>query len=144
MFEKVLFSTDLSKYALKVLDYLDQIPRVREVVLFHVIRFTPISPPPQPRASDYRLYLDEAEARLNEQKAYLGKRGLKAKIILGLVKIDHIEGLDILKLRPEINMLEGIDLAEVIQRTTDIEDVVLVTMGAMGKGFVKDGSIGRS
>jgi len=31
MSEKVLFSTDLSKYALKMLDYPDQIPRVRVV-----------------------------------------------------------------------------------------------------------------
>jgi hypothetical protein len=37
-----------------------------------------------------------------------------------------------------------IDLAEVIQRATDIEDVSLVTMGAMGKGFVKGGFIGKS
>jgi hypothetical protein len=47
MFEKMLFSTDLSNYALKVLDYLDQIPRVREVVLFHVIDLAPSHPPTQ-------------------------------------------------------------------------------------------------
>jgi hypothetical protein len=54
MFENVLFPTDLSEYALKVLDYLDQIPGIREVVQFHVINLAPSYP--QPRASDYILY----------------------------------------------------------------------------------------
>ena len=54
-FEKVLFSTDLSKYALKVLGYPDQIPRVSERVRFHVIDLAP-SHPPKLRASEDRLY----------------------------------------------------------------------------------------
>lgn len=56
------------------------------------------------------------------------ERGLKAKIILCLVKIDHIGCIGILKLCPETDMLEGIALAEVIQRAADIEEVSLVTM----------------
>ena len=127
MFEKVLFPTDLSEYALKVLDYLDQIPGIREVVQFHVIILTPSYPPSLGPQIIYSI-LDEAEARLNEQKAYLEESGLKAKIIRGLVKRDHIGCLGILKLCPETDMLEGIALAEVIQRAADIEEVSLVTM----------------
>lgn len=143
MFEKVLFPTDLSKYALKVLDYLDQIPGIREVVLFHVIDLTPSHASSQ-GPQIIGAILDEAEARLKEQKVYLEEKGLKAKMDLGLVRGDLDSGFDLLRLYPEIEMIEGADLADAIQKAADIEGTSLVAIGAAGKGFIRGTSIGRS
>jgi nucleotide-binding universal stress UspA family protein len=76
MFKKVLVPTDFSKYSQKVLECAKELPGVKSVVLLHVIG----PADPLARVWDPGGRVDEARAKLDEQKKFLEGSSLNIKM----------------------------------------------------------------
>lgn len=74
MFEKILFPTDFSEFAQRMLGCVSGIPGVREVVLLHIIDATEYSV----HGWTHGPELENARLLMDERKTFLEKRGLKA------------------------------------------------------------------
>jgi nucleotide-binding universal stress UspA family protein len=72
MFEKVLFPTDLSEFAQRMLDCIREIPGVREVVLLNIIDATQYSL----RGWTHEQERENAKLLMEEKKNYLEGQGL--------------------------------------------------------------------
>jgi nucleotide-binding universal stress UspA family protein len=74
MFEKILFPTDFSEFAQKMLGCVTDIPGVKEVVLLHIIDATHYSI----HGWTHEPELENARLLMEEKKAHLEERGQKA------------------------------------------------------------------
>ncbi len=83
MFEKILFPTDFSEFAQKMLGCIIKIPGVREVVLLHIIDGTQYSI----HGWTHEPERENAKLLMEEKNAFLKERGLKAK-----TSVDTITG----------------------------------------------------
>lgn len=122
VFEKVLIPTDFSKHAKKVIECVGKIPDVKEIVLLNVISRSLIT-----RVWDPAAELKEFEKKLTEEKKILAASGIDVKIRV-------------------VSIIEG-DVAKVIQKIAEEENVTLVAMGARGKSQIESvllGSVFRS
>lgn len=81
MFEKVLFPTDFSDFAQKMLDCITDIPGVKEVILLYVIDATQSSGYGWTHQEEY----ENAKLIMEEKKAYLEERGLKATTYIEMI-----------------------------------------------------------
>jgi nucleotide-binding universal stress UspA family protein len=122
VFEKVLIPTDFSKHAKKVIECVGKIPDIKEIVLLNVISRSLIT-----RVWDPAAELKEFEKKLTEEKKILDASGIDVKIRV-------------------VSIIEG-DVAKVIQKIAEEENVTLVAMGARGKSQIESvllGSVFRS
>jgi nucleotide-binding universal stress UspA family protein len=122
VFEKVLIPTDFSNHAKKVIECVGKIPDVKEIVLLNVISRSLIT-----RVWDPAAELKEFEKKLTEEKKILAASGIDVKIRV-------------------VSIIEG-DVAKVIQKVAEEENVTLVAMGARGKSQIESvllGSVFRS
>ncbi|MHB8163486.1 MAG: universal stress protein [Methanoregula sp.] len=83
MFEKILFPTDFSEFAQKMLGCITKIPGAKEVVLLHIIDGTQYSI----HGWTHEPERENAKLLMEEKKAYLKERGIKAK-----TSVDTITG----------------------------------------------------
>jgi len=122
VFEKVLIPTDFSKHAKKVIECVGKLPDVKEIVLLNVISRSLIT-----RVWDPAAELKEFEKKLIEEKKILAASGIDVKT-------------------RAVSIIEG-DVARVIQKVAEEENVSLVAMGARGKSQIESvflGSVFRS
>jgi len=122
MFEKVLVPTDFSKHARKVIECVGEIPGIKEVVLLSVISRSAIT-----RVWDPVAELKEVEKSLMEEKKFIADPAINVKV-------------------RAVSVLEG-EVASVIQKVAEEENVSLVAMGARGKSRIQSvllGSVSRN
>ncbi len=110
MFEKVLFATDFSGYAEKMTECMGEIPRVKEIVLLHVI---------DPKRFGYweesqEILVTRAELLLKEKAELFRSAGKKVKAMVTV----------------------GIPSKEIL-RIADEECVSLIIIGAKGMGTLR-------
>ncbi len=140
MFERVLVPTDFSKYAQKTLDCIGEIPGIKEVVLLNIIDAN--DPVLERHGWNYDSLIAEAKARLDEQTKHVDRLEILVRPVLKMI-VRVMSGADGVNLqrpkpRPDVELIEGGDVADAIQKTADEENVSLIVMGAKGKGLVKD------
>ncbi len=140
MFERVLVPTDFSKYAQKTLDCIGEIPGIKEVVLLNVIDAD--DPTLERHGWSYDSLIAEAKTHLDEQMKHVDRLGIRIRPVLKMI-VRVMSGADGVNLqrpksRPDVELIEGGDVADAIQKTADEETVSLIVMGAKGKGLVKD------
>ena len=114
MFSKILFPTDFSKYAVKILDCIAGFPGGREVILLHVIEET-LSPRGGGEIGG-ALFHDEKNT-LREETRYLEGLGRH------------------LRVTPAIKISS--DTAEAIIQTAEEKNVSLIVIGARGNSLVE-------
>jgi nucleotide-binding universal stress UspA family protein len=113
LFERLLVPTDFSKYSQKVLECVSELPGAKEVVLLHVIG----PADPLARVWDPGARIEEARAKLSEQKNLLEGRGLKVEV-------------------KSETLMEG-EIFRAIEKTAEEMQIPLIVMGARGKGLVE-------
>ena len=111
MFERVLVSTDFSKYSQKVIESVGGIPGVKEVVLLHVM-----AAPGLARVWDPGARAEEAKKKLAEEAKPLESLGIAVKM--------------------RAEPLVGGEVAKKIESVSEEEKVDLVVIGVRSKGFV--------
>lgn len=111
MFERVLYATDFSEYAQKIMECLGEIPGIEEIIILHVIDTKRIAYGEESES----VLIKKAELALQEQKKRLESIG---KTVKTKVKV-------------------GIPSREIL-RTADEESPTLVVMGARGMSLIKD------
>jgi len=116
MFEKVLLPTDFSGYAHRTLDYLKEIPGIKEVILLHVTEEVRSDGKAWIAGQDSLSPSDHAWKSLQKEREYL-------------------EGNEIPSLVKMVGREKG-DIAGAILAYAEKEDVSLIMMGARGKGIV--------
>lgn len=144
MFEKVLVPTDFSRYALKMLDCIGEIPGLKDVVLLNVVDASnPMKL--EKKGWSYSSLIDDAKADLKKMVEHLERleqqKGLKVKPVLKVI-VEPMSGADGVNLkRPEpisgVEFIEGGTIGEAIQKAADEEKVSLIAMGAHGKGLME-------
>jgi len=87
MFEKILFPTDLSEFAQKMLVCVTAIPGVKEVVLLNLLDATHYSL----HGWTHEPELENARLLMDEKKAYLETRGQKAVTVIEAITSGTIE-----------------------------------------------------
>ncbi len=113
MFEKVLFATDLSTYAQKTFECIEDIPGVKEIVLLHVVDATH----PSMTGWIHGQHIENAKMHLEEHKAHLEHLGFNVKT--------------------EVDVITDGSISNSILKTADEENVSLILMNAHGKSLIK-------
>ncbi|KQC07799.1 MAG: hypothetical protein APR55_00675 [Methanolinea sp. SDB] len=116
MFEKVLLPTDFSLYAHRTLEYVHEIPGIREAILLHVTEDIRSDGKAWIAGQDSVSPSDRAWRSLQKEREFLETRDLHA--------ITKMVGM------------ESGDIAGAILAYAEKEDVSLIMMGARGKGIV--------
>lgn len=111
MFERVLVSTDFSKYSQKVIESVAGLPGAKEIVLLHVM-----AAPGLARVWDPGARAEEARKRLDEEAKPLESLGIAVK--------------------KRAEPLVGGEVAKKIDLVSEEEGVDLVVIGVRGKGYV--------
>lgn len=111
MFEKILFPTDFSEHAQKIMNCLGEIPGIKDIIILHVIDTKRTAHGEENES----VLVKKAELILQEQKARLESIGKRVKTIVKA----------------------GIPSREIL-RTANEEKVSLVVMGARGRSLIKD------
>jgi nucleotide-binding universal stress UspA family protein len=111
MFEKVLFPTDFSDYSEAILNCIAEIPKIKEIVILHVVDATIESV----HGWTHGSHIATVKLLLDEKKEFLESRGFKASVRVDVIK-------------------EG-KIYEAINHAADSEDVSLIVMGAKGKSL---------
>ena len=119
MFEKVLFPTDFSEYATRTADFLDRIPGVKTLIIFHALKAARATTLPWLPGRE-ELFSPEEGARRQLEELQKGLSGLEA----------HVEG--------RIALVEHGRVAQAILRQADDERVSLIVIGARGRGIISD------
>ena len=117
MFEKVLLPTDFSEYARKTMEYVNEIPGIREAILLYVAEEVSSNGKGWIVGRNSQSPSDRAWKTLQEEKEYL-----EAKKVPSRIKIESAE--------------RG-DIAGAIVACADKENVSLIMMGARGMGIVE-------
>lgn len=116
MFEKILVLTDFSAYAQKFLEYIGDLPEVKDVVILNVV-----SKDPKAKTWDPVAKVKDAERKLAKDKKIVKAPDVNVK-----VRAISVMGEDIIT---EIPMA--------IQKVAKEENVQMVVMGARGKSFIQ-------
>ncbi len=140
MFERVLVPTDFSRYSLKMLECIAEIPGVMEVILLNVADASnPMNL--EKTGWSYDSFIDEAWASLLEEAESLNESGLKVKTLLEVIvePMSGADGVNMQHLEPrsDVTLIDGGSIGEAIQKAAVDEKVSLVVMGAQGKGLVE-------
>lgn len=139
MFEKVLVPTDLSKYAQKMLACIGEIPGIKEVVLLHIIDANDSAL--ERHGWSYDSLIAEAKAGLDEQMKNIDRTGIMVRPVLKMIirAMSGADGVDLQRPSPraDVEIIDGGDVADAIQRTAEEVKADLIVMGAKGKGLVK-------
>jgi len=114
MFEKVLFPTDFSDYARKILECIGEIPGIKKVFLLHIVDATH----PSKRGWVFDPEIEKAKIYLEEDKKFLENLGLETET--------------------KVKAITAGDVPRAIMDTADEEKVSLVVMGARGKSLIKE------
>lgn len=114
MFEKVLFATDFSEYAKKILEYIADFPGARDIILLHVVE--EIHSPRGGGEIGAALYRN-GNTLLKEEKRHLENLGKHLKVTT-IVKASS-------------------DPAGAIIETAEKKDVSLIVVGARGGSLVE-------
>ena len=140
MFERVLVPTDFSRYSLKMLECIAEIPGVMEVVLLNVADSSnPMNL--EKKGWSFDSFIDEAQAHLQEEAESLNEFGLSVKTLLDVI-VEPMSGADGVNMQPleprsDVILIDGGSIGEAIQKAAADEKVSLVVMGAQGKGLVE-------
>jgi len=116
MFEKILVLTDFSAYAQKFLEYIGDLPEVKDVTILNVV-----SKNPKAKTWDPVAEVKDAERKLAEDKKIV-----KAPDVNVTVRAVSVAGEDI-----------ATEIPMAIQKVASDENVQLVVMGARGKSFIQ-------
>ncbi len=111
MFERVLYATDFSEYAQKIMECLGEIPGIKEIIVLHVIDTKRIAYGEESEG----VLIKKAELALQEQKNRLESTG---KTVKTEVKV-------------------GIPSREILRMADEVSPS-LVVMGARGMSLIKD------
>lgn len=142
MFKRVLVPTDFSEYAGKMLECVGEIPGMKEIILLNIVD---ASNPAilEENGWSYDSLIQEAKTHLDEHKKHLDVESpeLTVRPVLKLITVP-MSGEDGINMRrpeprPDVELIEGGDVAEAIQKTADEEKVSLIIMSAKGKGLVE-------
>ena len=112
MYEKVLFPTDFSGQAHRTLEYIGEIPGIKEVVILHVIDATHFFA----HGWTHEKEVEDAKIRLDEQGQYLKRLGLEVKW--------------------KVEVITSSNITNEILKIAEDEKVSLIVMNARGKGIV--------
>jgi nucleotide-binding universal stress UspA family protein len=113
LFEKILFSTDLSGYAIKSLDCIADLPGIREVVLLHVVDATTYSK----RGWTHEGEIENSRLLLEQHKKDLEDLGLSVRV--------------------QVDVITSGSVPNRILDVAAAENVGLIVMGARGRGVVQ-------
>jgi nucleotide-binding universal stress UspA family protein len=113
LFEKILFPTDLSGYAIKSLDCIADLPGVREVVILHVIDATTYSK----RGWTHDREIENSRLLLEQHKTELERFGLTVNV--------------------QVDVITSGSVPNRILDVAAAEKVSLIVMGARGRGVVQ-------
>jgi nucleotide-binding universal stress UspA family protein/GNAT superfamily N-acetyltransferase len=116
MFEKVLLPTDFSEYARKTMEYLQEIPGIKEAILLHVTGEIRSDGKAWIAGHDAPSPSDRAWKTLKDDSEFLEARGIPSRI--------------------KIESAEREDIAGTILAYAEKEEVSLIMMGARGKGII--------
>lgn len=119
MYEKVLFPSDFSEQAQKTLECIGCMPGIKEVVLLHVVDATH-----SVHGWTYEKEVEDAKIRLDEQRQYLARIGLKVKW--------------------KVKVITSSDITNEILKMAEDEKVSLIVMNARGKGIISGLSLGST
>jgi nucleotide-binding universal stress UspA family protein len=123
MFEKILVLTDFSAYARKFLEYIGDLPEVKEVVILNVVSK---ELPSKDWDFDPVAKASEAEKRLARDKRMVKAPGVNVE-----VRAVPVTGDDIIA-----------EIPAAIQKVANEENVSLVVMGARGRSFIQSVLLG--
>jgi nucleotide-binding universal stress UspA family protein len=127
MFEKILLPTDFSPDSQRVLEYVKDIPGVREVVLLHVVDATRQSI----HGWTHGPEIENAKILLEENRHALENGGVKAEVLIETI----------------VNTITQGTIPLTILEKADLENVSLIAMGARGKNTIQNillGSVSAS
>jgi nucleotide-binding universal stress UspA family protein len=113
LFEKILFPTDLSGYAIKSLDCIADLPGVREVILLHVVDATTYSK----RGWTHEGEIENSRLLLEQHKKDLENLGLAVRV--------------------EVDVITSGSVPNRILDVAAAEKVSIIVMGARGRGVVQ-------
>lgn len=123
MFEKILVMTDFSAYARKFLEYVGDLPEVKDIVILNVV-----SRDAREKAWDPAAKIKDAEKKLEKDKKIVKAPGVNVK-----VRAVSVEGDDI-----------ATEIPMAIQKVANEENVPLVVMGARGKSYIQSVILGST
>ncbi len=118
MFGKVLLPTDFSSDAQRVLEYVQDIPGVREVILLHVVD----AAHPSRRGWDHGPQTENAKILMEETRQALEKSGLKVNAAIETI----------------VNTITQGNIPLTILEKAEMEQVSLIVMGARGKNTIQN------
>lgn len=119
MFGKILFATDFSEYAKKILDYIGGFPGTREILLLHVLEK---ARSPRGGGELSEILSENDRIALREEKHSLETLGKHLKVTT-VVKTSS-------------------DIAGAILETAEEQGVSLIVVGARGKSLMEDVLLG--
>jgi nucleotide-binding universal stress UspA family protein len=118
MFEKVLLPTDFSPDSQRVLDYVEDIPGVREVIILHVFDATR----PSRLGRDHSQQIENVKILLEENRNALEKSGVKTEAAIETI----------------VNMITQGDIPLTILEKAERENISRIMMGARGKNTIQN------
>ncbi|MFB3765364.1 MAG: universal stress protein [Methanotrichaceae archaeon] len=123
MFEKILVLTDFSAYARKFLEYVGDLPEVKDVVILNVI-----SKDPQAKVWDPAAKAKDAEKKLEKDKKIVKAPGVNVT-----ARAVTVTGEDI-----------ATEIPMAIQNVASQENAQLVVMGARGRSYIQSVLMGST
>jgi nucleotide-binding universal stress UspA family protein len=118
MFGKVLIPTDFSMDTQRVLEYIRDIPGVREVLLLHVVDATRMSR----KGWDHAPQIENAKILMEENRQALEKKGVKAEVVIETI----------------VNTIMQGDVPLTILEKAETGNASLIMMGARGRNTIKE------
>lgn len=118
MFEKILLPTDFSRDSQRVLEYVRDIPGVREVLLLHVVDATH----PSLHGWDHGPHIENARILLDENRQALERSGIQAGVVVETI----------------VNTITQGDIPLTILEKAEVYGASLIMMGARGKNTIQD------
>jgi nucleotide-binding universal stress UspA family protein len=118
MFEKILLPADFSSDSRRVLDYVGEIPGIREAILFHVVDATR----PSRHGWEHGPHIENARILIGENRQALEKTGAPAGLVINTAVSTITQG----------------SIAQAILDKAGAEGVSLIMMGARGKNRIRE------
>jgi len=118
LFEKILFPTDLSGYAIKSLDCIAALPGTRGIILLHVVDGTTYSK----RGGTHEKEIENSRLFLEQHKKDLEALNLKVRVL--------------------VNVITSGNVSHRILEVASAEKVDLIVLGARGRSMVQGPLLG--
>jgi nucleotide-binding universal stress UspA family protein len=125
MFEKILVLTDFSAYARKFLEYVEDFPEVKDVVILNFV-----SKDPRAKVWDPAAKVKDIEWQLAKEKRLIKAPGVNVRVRA----VSMMEG--------NIADPEDMEIHMAIERVASEENSQLVVMGARGKSIIQGNRLG--